>query len=79
MTTQMILWLDKPMAVNGGIPVQVIAADVIETEGNVATLQLPYGKMEVIVAHAYVDDSGDVSVGTGWVNEAGFIDFRQGV
>jgi len=79
MTTQMILWLDKPMAVNGGIPVQVIAADVIDTEGNVATLQLAYGTMKVVFAHSYVDNSGDVTTGTGWVNEAGFIDFRQGL
>lgn len=77
-TTQMILWLAVPMALSGGFPLQVMAADVLEIEGDTATVALGYGTLDVTIASRYVSNDGDVSAAIGWVEEAGFIDFRQG-
>jgi hypothetical protein len=80
MTTQMILWLKTPMAFNGG-ECCVCAADVESiNENGDAVVVRPERNLVLSVSHvAPSNQDGNVDDLIGLVNEAGFIDFRQGL
>jgi hypothetical protein len=75
-TTQMILWLTVPMAINGN-DCRVMAADVASAYDGEAAVRLSDGVLTVAYSHMYSADNGDVSSAILLVNESGFIDFRQ--
>jgi len=77
MTTQMIIWLATPISLGGNNVVETIAADVLETEGEKATIQLSEGVLVVNYSHSYTASNGDVSSAIEWVDSDFFIDLRQ--